>query len=759
MPKASAMAKVLVVDNEHVSRKAVVQSLDQAGYHVLEAGTWADCLRMTGQDGPDLVVLAVDVPEFAGIAICRELKKNPATSHLPIIQLSASFTSAHPQIDSLETGADACLAKPVEPRELLAHVRALLRAAKAEGALRESEHRYRALAESSPDAILVEAEGRWVYGNPAAARLLGAENRGHLIGRAVPAFVYSNSNPAEREQVRKAEMGQPASPLECVWRRLDGSNLEVEMAVAPILWQGRPAAQIAARNISERKRAEEAVRQNEQRLRLALDAAFVISFEWRIPVNEVRRFVSKDPGLGPTSEEKPDTIEHVTELVHPEDRERFLNNVYQAVRAEDGRYENEFRLLRSDGSVAWLYERGRVERDAAGRPDRLIGLSQDITERKQAEEALRESRERLRSVLENALDAAYRRDLRTDSYDYLSPVIEQVLGITPEQMRSMAVAEYLERIHPDDRASVRLAVEEGFRALNGRVEYRFRMDNGQYRWVADHFTVQVGPDGAPKSRGGILRDISSRKEAEQRLKESEQRLRLAQMAGKIGVHDYNPVTGERHWDERLRELWGLRAGEPVTHEVLMAGIHPEDRNRVDDTLQRALDPNGSGEFQIEHRLVRDGQTRWIAACGQATFEGGQPVRLVGTMIDITQQKEFQAELEREVQERTAQLQQLVRDMEQFSYSLAHDLRAPLRAMGSLAAIVVDEAAQDLQDEHADFLHRITCSAKHMDQLIQDVLEFSRVVQSEAPLAVVNLDRLVRTDRSSVAAPPPGPGGH
>jgi len=149
-------------------------------------------------------------------------------------------------------------------------------------------------------------------------------------------------------------------------------------------------------------RTSAALREGEERLNLALDAAYAISFEWDIPKNRVRRVHSIDPVLAKTSPEKPSTIEEVREAVHPNDRTLFSDRVRAALADPQGVYESEFRVLRPDGSIAWLHERGIVQRDGRGEPRRLIGLSQDVTSRVEAESIVRENKQCAESALEEA---------------------------------------------------------------------------------------------------------------------------------------------------------------------------------------------------------------------------------------------------------------------------------------------------------------------------------------------------------------------
>ncbi len=144
--------------------------------------------------------------------------------------------------------------------------------------------------------------------------------------------------------------------------------------------------------------------------------------------------------------------------------------------------------------------------------------------RKQAEDMLKQSDERLRAVVENSLDAVYRRNLRSDRYEYVSPAIGPILGFTAEEMAGMDMDEVMQRTHPDDREEVERAMARSQLAGMGRVEYRFLAKDERYRWLSDHFTVIQDANG-DMLRGGVFHDVTESKGAEAALRASERRQR------------------------------------------------------------------------------------------------------------------------------------------------------------------------------------------------------------------------------------------
>jgi|GEM_PF-5305588 len=222
------------------------------------------------------------------------------------------------------------------------------------------------------------------------------------------------------------------------------------------------------------------------------------------------------------------------------------------------------------------------------------------------------------------------------------------------------------------------------------------------------------------------------------------RLQLALQAGNIGVHEWNPQTKQLIWDDRVRAHWGLSPGAPVDFAVFLRGLHPGDRPRLKATLKRALDPASDGQYSAEFRVIgaEDQVQRWIEARGQVVFENGKAVRLTGTTIDISERRAFQSELERLVQERTAQLQETVGELEAFSYSVSHDMRAPLRAMEGYAKALLQDYRDRLDAEGKHWLARIAQSAQRLDLLVRDVLAYSKVAKSEIELTLVDLEKLI-----------------
>ena len=387
---------------------------------------------------------------------------------------------------------------------------------RAEEALRESEERYRRLFEDDLTGdFLTAADGRIIACNPAFVRMFGFDSVDDALDTDIR-DLYEDPRDRDMLLARLQRDGKVENEGR-VRKRRDGTRIHViENVVGCFSADGELLeTQGYAYDDSERKRAEDALRESMEWYRQALDNPLVayvfceiIADDTGKPVDVVYLKINKafEQFTGLVREDV--LNRRATEIFAPEDISDLIaiyGNV--ALTGESTTFQYPLpSLSRWYEVTAFSSQQGHV-----------TAFFTDITGRKLAEEALQESEERFRAVLENSLDAAYRRNLQADRYDYMSPAIEEILGFTPEEMSAMNLEEIIGRIHPDDRPAVEAELDAAVASGRCLLVYRFLAKNGEYRWLEDHLMVIRDPGGRPLYRGGIVRDVTGRKEAEAEL--------------------------------------------------------------------------------------------------------------------------------------------------------------------------------------------------------------------------------------------------
>ena len=411
-----------------------------------------------------------------------------------------------------ERPAHECMAAIQAENEMLRRENAALQSVKE--ALRGSEARYRRLFEDDLTGDFVTAlDGRILACNPAFVRIFGFASVEEALDTNI-GDLYED--PGDRDwllaRIRRERKVENEGRTR---KRRDGTRIHVvENVVGHFGADGELIeTQGYIYDDSERKRAEDALQENIEWYRQALDNPLVAYAFCEIitdgsgrPVDVLYLEVNR-------------TFEEFTGLV----RENILNRRATEIFAPDEIGD----LIAIYGNVALTGEPATFQYPLpslsrwyevtafSSQQGYVTAFFTDITRRKRAEEALRESEERFRAVLENSLDAAYRRNLQADRYDYMSPVIEQILGFTPEEMAAMNLEEVVDRIHPDDRLPVEAELNTAAASGRGLLVYRFRAKDGRYRWLEDHFTVIPDSIGQPLFRGGIVRDVTERRRTEE----------------------------------------------------------------------------------------------------------------------------------------------------------------------------------------------------------------------------------------------------
>jgi PAS domain S-box-containing protein len=261
MSEVTARAKqtvILHVDDHPTTRYAIGRILGREGFRVMEAATGREALRLA-KEGPDLIILDVNLPDIGGFEVCRRIKANPTTATIPVLHLSATYVTEEAQATGLESGADGYLVQPVDPHVLVATVKALLRLGRAEEELNR-------IVTLSPDLLCVAGlDGYFKRVNPAFEETLGYTSR-ELLARPFIEFVHPEDRGAASEEVARLRMDSPISNFENRFLHKDGSYVWLAWKAVPAVEEGLIYA--AARDVTESKRVEAAlakVREAERR--------------------------------------------------------------------------------------------------------------------------------------------------------------------------------------------------------------------------------------------------------------------------------------------------------------------------------------------------------------------------------------------------------------------------------------------------------------------------------------------------------------
>jgi signal transduction histidine kinase len=244
----------------------------------------------------------------------------------------------------------------------------------------------------------------------------------------------------------------------------------------------------------------------------------------------------------------------------------------------------------------------------------------------------------------------------------------------------------------------------------------------------------------------LHKEITARKQAEVEIRETGDRLHLATKAGNMGIWDWNLLTNELTWDQMMYELYGIPKDQfGGAYKAWTACVHPEDFPRSEKEVQMAI--RGEKPFDTEFRVIwpdRSIRTIRASALVQQDVEG-RPIRMVGINHDITAHKRDEEEvrrlnedLEKRVRERTAQLEAVNRELESFSYSVSHDLRAPLRSIDGFSESVLAKYRNILDEPGRNDLHRVRAAAQRMGHLIDDLLQLARLSRAQVQLTEVDL---------------------
>ena len=499
-------------------------------------------------------------------------------------------------------------------------------------------------------------------------------------------------------------------------------------------------AEAMHRGAGRQRQADELARANADRLQFALEIIQTGAWELDLVDNTSVRSLDHDRIFGYAALRPRWTYEMFLDHVLPADRAMVDSHFRRAV-ATKGDWNFECRICRPDGAIRWIMAAGRHCADATGGLRHIAGVVQDITARKQAEAALRDREEQLRLFAEHAPAAIAMFDAQM-RYIATSQRWLADYGLAGQDLRGRSHYELFPEIPARWREIHR-------RCLAGAVERAdddpFVRADGQTQWIRWEIRPWRTAAGAV---GGIIifsEDVTARKLAEEQLRLVSAALEAA--ANAITITDRH---GTIQWvNTAFTQLTGYSRAAAIGQNprLLKSGQHPSEfyagmwstinaghvwhGELINQRQDGSLYPE---DMTITPVRASDGAITHFVAIKQDITTRHQTEQALRTS---------QARLEQQVAERTVALRATVEELEHFSYSIAHDMRAPLRALRSYAELILKQPGA-MSPTHCDYLGRIATSAKQMDDLILDALAYSKAVRTELPLSPVDPAAVLRT---------------
>jgi len=552
-------------------------------------------------------------------------------------QWEANLTVDHPQARDWRPDETQLM------RDIAARLWPAYKRARAVEALSDSEQRFRQLAENIGAVFFITEgfsptpPGQILYVSPAYEKIWG-RSRESLYQDTRSWLEALHPEDKERVLASLRSVGRAHFDEEFRIMRPDGEVRWIHDRVFPIRDERGEIYRLAGivEDITERKQFEDALRESEERYRSVVESQTELICRY-LP-DTTLTFVNAPycRYFGKTQEELIGA--KFLELIPEPAREgtlEYIQSLIESPRVEI--YEHEVML--PNGGIGWQQWVDHAILDAGGKVVEFQAVGRDITERKQIEEERREGEERLRLALEAGRMGVWERDTRTNAVKW-SRESFTIMGLSP-----FGIAPdyhiWADRVHPDDLSvaneKMRKAIEE---KGDFRHEYRIIWPDGSVRWVEGHGKPVYDEEGQSLKVSGLIVDISERKQAEEALRESEERLRHALEAGRLGAWEWDPRTNAVKWSKDHYTVMGLApfSVEPDYH-TWADRVHPDDLPVAEKAMSRAIDERG--EYRHEYRVIwPDGSVRWVEGRGQPVYnEVGQCLKVSGLIVDITERKQ------------------------------------------------------------------------------------------------------------------------
>jgi len=439
-------------------------------------------------------------------------------------------------------------------------------------------------------------------------------------------------------------------------------------------------------------------------------------------------------------------------IYHPDGSPLSLDSCPMAIALKEGRIVEgeEIIIERADGTRRNVTPYPQPIFDDSGKLIGAVNTLLDVTDHKINEERTAT----LAAIVQSSDDAIVSKTLNGIVTSW-NNTAERIFGFSAEEM----IGQSITKIIPIERADEEPAILERLKK-GDRVDHFETKRITKYKKIIDvSLTISPIRDSIGNIIGvsKIARDITQQKNAQLLIRESEERLRMAVESTKLGTWEFFPLTGKLTWSTECKKIYDVPENMEVDFNFFSKYIYPDDFDFAQKEIAKALDFSGTGNFDIQYRIIRysDQEVRWIRSQGKVYFNTDrQAERFIGTVLDITSEKSAKEKLEEIVQERTRelfkineQLEKSNHELEQYAYIASHDLQEPLRKI----QIFSDLLRKNILNEEVfeKYYDKINFSVKRMSVLINDVLNYSRLSTSNMQRVDTDLNLILQDIQSDL----------